>query len=386
MLAWLWACGSADTATPAGDGDGTGGRASTSDTGGAGADARDPSGTPSGSGGAPGSGSQPGAGGTASGGDSGSGGSSGDSDVDSEGCPITQRGFSTVSGMEQDGTFGGEGGTVVTVTSQAELEMYAGASEAYVIRVQGKIVVSPKGKEINVESNKTIIGVGATGEISEGGFFIGSGKHNIIIRNLTIGDTFLEGDWDGKEQDWDGVQMDTAHHVWLDHIDFHHGGDGLIDSRKDTTFLTVSWSILRDHNKAFGIGWTDNVTAQMTLHHNIHRDTGTRNPSTDNVLRAHLYNNWLLRTGSYGNYSRGGTNMVIENSVFESVKDPHYYDTGSLVAIGNIYEGTSGQMESSGSTYSFFDPSDHYEYDLDPAGELKTLLTQCAGPRPTLGL
>ncbi|KYF89409.1 hypothetical protein BE20_20555 [Sorangium cellulosum] len=47
---------------------------------------------------------------------------------------------------------------------------------------------------------------------------------------------------------------------------------------------------------------------------------------------------------------------------------------------------TSGTKESSGSTYSFFDPSDCYEYSLDPADEVEALLTRCAGPRPELGL
>jgi pectate lyase len=322
-------------------------------------------------------------GGSTTGGGASGGGSGGT--VDADGCPITQEGFSTVNTLGQNGTTGGLGGEVVTVTSQADLEKYAGASQPYVIRVQGKITISPKGKEVKVASDKTLIGLGGGGEISQGGFFLGSGTHNVIIRNLTIGGTFVEGDWDGKQQDFDGIQMDTAHHVWIDHVELHHGGDGLIDSRKDTTNLTVSWTILRDHNKAFGIGWTENVSAEMTIHHNIFRDTGTRNPSTDNVLRAHLFNNWLLRTDSYGNYSRGGTNMVLENSVFEQVANPHYYDTGSLVAVGNTYSGASGQKESSGSSYSFFDPSDFYEYELHPASEVKKLLTDCAGPRATLG-
>ncbi|MGK3988369.1 hypothetical protein WME99_35330 [Sorangium sp. So ce136] len=272
------------------------------------------------------------------------------------------------------------------MTNQADLERYAGASEPYVIRVQGKITISPKGKEISVASNKTIVGAGATAAISQGGFFLGSGVHNVVLRNLTIGDTFVEGDWEGKTQDFDGIQMDTAHHVWIDHCHLHHIGDGMIDSRKDTSYLTVSWSVLSDHNKAFGIGWTENVTAQMTIHHNWFRDLNQRNPSTDNVLRAHLYNNWLQRIDSYGNYARGGTNMVLENSVFDTVNRPHYFDDGTLVAAGNIYRSTSGDKESSGSAYSFFDPSDFYEYSLDPADQVEALLTRCAGPRPELGL
>jgi pectate lyase len=326
-----------------------------------------------------------GTGGTSSGGTS-SGGTGGTSPTtDSEGCPLTLEGFATLNAMDQNGTYGGRDGQTVTVTNQADLNTYATAEEPYVIRVQGPITFNPKGTEIRVTSNKTIIGVGTTGEIVQGGFFLATGVHNVIFRNLTIRDGFVEGDYDGKTQDYDGIQMDTAHHVWIDHVHLKHMGDGLIDSRKDTSYLTVSWSILSDHNKAFGIGWTENVTAQMTIHHNWLRDLNQRNPSVDNVQRAHLYNNFMQRLTSYGNYARGGTNAVIENSVFEDVNNPHYYDTGSLVARGNVYSGTTGQKESSGTTYSYFDPSDYYDYSLDPANEVEALLEKCAGPRPELG-
>jgi pectate lyase len=322
---------------------------------------------------------------TATGGAAGSAGSATGGGTTTDGCPLTLEGFATLEGNGQNGTYGGRDGETVTVTNQADLNRYVTATAPYVIRVQGKITISPQGTELKVASNKTIIGVGSTGEIDQGGFFLGDGVHNVIIRNLTIGNTKIPSDTTGKEYDYDGIQMDTAHHVWIDHCTFHDINDGMIDSRKDTTFVTSSWNILHDHNKAYGIGWTENVTAQMTIHHNIIRDTVQRNPSTDNVLRAHLFNNWLLRVESYGNYARNGTNMVLENSVFDQVKDPYYYDTGTLVAIGNITRNTTGQKESSGSTYSFFDPNKLYKYTLDPAASVEALLTKCAGPRSELG-
>lgn len=337
------------------------------------------------SGGQSAAGSSNGGGNAGSSGAAGSAGTGSGTTVDADGCPTTLEGFATLNSKGQNGTYGGRDGKTVTVTTQADLDKYATATEPYVIRVQGKLTFSPKGTEIRVASNKTIIGIGANAEISEGGFFLNTDVHNVIIRNLTIGDTFVEGDYDGKTQDFDGIQMDTAHHVWIDHCHLHHIGDGMIDSRKDTTNLTVSWNVLSDHNKAFGIGWTENVTAEMTIHHNVLRDLNQRNPSVDNVLRAHLYNNWLLRIASYGNYARGGTNMVLQNSVFESVKSPHYYDTGTLVATGNSYTSTTGEKEASGTTFSFFDPGKLYPYKLDATDDVKALLTKCAGPRPTLG-
>jgi len=302
---------------------------------------------------------------------------------DSNACPLDLVGFATLSG----GTTGGGTTAATTVRTQAELKACATATGPRVCRVTGTLTFSPF-EEIRVQSDKTIIGAGTTAEIVMGGFFLGNGIHNVIIRNLTIRDSFIEGQYDeGGDNggDRDGVQMDTANHVWIDHVHFRHLGDGMIDSRMDTTYLTVSWNILENHNKAFGIGWTDNVTAQMTIHHNWIHDTTQRNPSTDNVLRAHLFNNLLENCTSYGNYARGGTNMVLQNSVFVSVNDPHYYDTGTLVATGNVYRSTTGMRESTGTTFSFFDPGTFYSYALDAATDAEAKIRRCAGPRAELG-
>jgi pectate lyase len=332
-------------------------------------------------GGAAGAGGSGGASGGAGGSVAGAGGAGAGGASD---CPLDLVGFATLEG----GTTGGGNASPTTVTTQAELRACATATEPRVCRVSGTLTFSPF-EEIRVASDKTIIGAGATAEIVMGGFFIGIGVHNVIIRNLTIRDSYIEGqDAEGGDEggDRDGVQMDTAHHVWIDHCRFSRSGDGLIDSRKDTSFETVSWNILENANKAFGIGWTENVTAQITIHHNWIRNTAQRNPSTDNVLRAHLFNNMLENVSSYGNYSRGATNMVLQNSVFVKVKDPHYYDTGTLVASGNAYEDTTGMKESSGESFSFFDPSALYPYTLTPTADLESLLARCAGPRPGLGL
>ncbi|CAM5724626.1 Pectate trisaccharide-lyase OS=Streptomyces antimycoticus OX=68175 GN=pelA PE=3 SV=1 [Streptomyces antimycoticus] len=71
---------------------------------------------------------------------------------------------------------------------------------------------------------------GTSGQII-GGLFLGQGVHNVIIRNLTIRDSY-EGTWNDKEHDWDAIQMDGAHHVRIDHNELRHMADGLIDSRK----------------------------------------------------------------------------------------------------------------------------------------------------------
>lgn len=293
----------------------------------------------------------------------------------------TADGFASTEG----GTTGGAGGGTVTVTTQADLVKYASASAAYVIEVAGAIAISPKGTEIPVASDKTIIGVGTKGEIVGGGFFIGTGVRNVIIRNLTIRDTQMpDDDPDDKVYDYDAIQMDSADHIWIDHNTLTRMNDGLIDSRKDTSDLTVSWNILAENNKAFGIGWTDNVTARITIHHNWIRGTNQRNPSTDNVAYAHLYNNYLQDITSYGNYSRGRTSMVLENSYFENVVNPYYPDiTAQLAESGSIVVNCTGRQETNGSAFT---PSDYYSYTPDAAKDVPALLNTYAGPQANIGV
>ncbi|WP_053847084.1 pectinesterase family protein [Streptomyces sp. NRRL B-24085] len=296
-------------------------------------------------------------------------------------------GFASLAG----GTTGGAGGKVVTVTDQAALAAYAAAEEPYVIRVSGAIAVEPFGSDIVVASNKTIIGVGDTGEIVHGELHLNPGTHNVIIRNLTIRDSYVEGDWDGKTTDFDAIQMDTADHVWIDHNRFEHMGDGLLDIRKDSQYVTVSYNQFRSHNKAFGIGWTTDVLTQITVDHNWFTGTKQRNPSADNCAYAHLYNNYLSAqvadgdpVWTYGNWSRGRTRMVIENSYYDRVQHPYQADaTAELVQRGSILRNTTGRTDAWGTA---FDPRSFYDYRLDPAAAVPALVSRLSGPQQRIGV
>ncbi|MFE9437510.1 pectinesterase family protein [Streptomyces sp. NPDC006602] len=296
-------------------------------------------------------------------------------------------GFASLAG----GTTGGAGGKVVTVTDQAALAKYAAAEEPYVIRVSGSVAVEPFGSDIVVTSNKTIIGVGDTGEIVHGELHLNPGTSNVIVRNLTIRDSYVEGDWDGKTTDFDAIQMDTVDHVWIDHNRFTHMGDGLLDIRKDSQFITVSYNQFSNHNKAFGIGWTSNVLTQITIDHNWFTGTKQRNPSADNCAYAHLYNNYLSAqvadgdpVWTYGNWSRGKTKMVLENSYFDGVQHPYQADaTAELVERGSILRNTSGRTDEWGAA---FDPRDFYDYRLDPAAAVPALVKTFSGPQKRIGV
>lgn len=298
----------------------------------------------------------------------------------------TAHGFASLAG----GTTGGAGGEVVTVTDQAALAKYAAAEEPYVIRVAGSIAVAPFGSDIVVGSDKTIVGVGDTGEIVHGELHLNPGTHNVIIRNLTIRDSYVEGDWDGKTTDFDAIQMDSVHHVWIDHNRLTRMGDGLLDIREDSEYITVSYNRFENHNKALGIGWTDNVRTQITIDHNWFAGTKQRNPSADNCAYAHLYNNYLsaqVADGdplwTYGNWARGATRMVIENSYYDGVQHPYQADaTAELVQRGSVLKDTTGRHDAWGDA---FEPRDFYDYRLDPAAAVPALVERFSGPQKQLG-
>ncbi|MFI9582487.1 pectinesterase family protein [Streptomyces sp. NPDC052236] len=300
--------------------------------------------------------------------------------------PDTAHGFASLVG----GTTGGAGGKVVTVTDQAALAAYAAAEGRYIIRVKGAIAFEPFGSEVVVTSDKTIVGVGDTGEIVQGELNLNPGTSNVIIRNLTIRDSAIDGDWDCKTTDFDGIRMDTVHHVWIDHNRFSRICDGQLDIRKDSEYITVSNNRFENNNKTFGIGWTPNVKTQITIDHNWFNGTKQRNPSADDCAYAHLYNNYLSAQAdpgdpvwTYGNWSRGQTKMVIENSYYKDVQHPYQADaTAELVQRGSILKNTTGRHDTLGTA---FNPRDFYDYRLDPAAAVPALVRKFSGPQPTIG-
>ena len=277
------------------------------------------------------------------------------------------------------GAAGGLGGPVVEVSTADELAAALQLEGPVVVLVEGTLHV-PLGTMLDISSSTSVLGVGRGAEIVGGGFRLLE-VSDVVIRNLTFRDSYVPGDWDGKDDDNDndGVRVDTSHHVWIDHCEFARLGDGQIDVRKDSTNVTVSWCVLRDHNKTLGVGWTDNVVTTLTLHHLWFSNTHQRNGSIDNVALCHVYNCLLDGVSSYGMASRGASQLLIEHSVFDSVRNAiGASDEDSRVAQnGNVRDGSWGFWEDTGIDA---DPADHYQYTLDPVDEVRALLDRHAGP------
>jgi pectate lyase len=232
-------------------------------------------------------------------------------------------GYASMNG----GTTGGAGGRTVTVTSASQFRAYATASSPYVIQVGGTISFS--GMQ-NVTSNKTIIGVGAAGRISGGGLNLDSVR-NVIIRNLRF---------TGASDDAINVQ-DGSTNIWIDHNDLSGGYDGLIDVKRGSDYVTVSWNHLHDHDKSMLLGHSDDNGSQdrgrlrVTYVHNWFDGTGQRHPRVRFANPVHVLNNYYSGISGYGVASTENAGVFVERNYFENVRRPTSLQEGDS-AQGNI--------------------------------------------------
>ncbi len=285
-----------------------------------------------------------------------------------------------------EGTTGGEGSSSVTVTNQSELESYASRSGSYIIQVVGTIEITPMGKEINVGSNKTIVGMGNDATLKGGGLGI-KNVSNVIVRNLIFKDAFV--DWEGKTTDNDAIEINNSHHVWINHCDLSHFDDGLIDIKNAADYVTISWCRFHNHNKVMLIGAGDDAIQDRghlntTVHHcwfdgSDGNGIGQRLPRV-RFGKVHVFNNYYNDVLYSGVMSGFEGDIRLENCYFLNVPDPHSVvgDTSDnkLNASGNIFVNSSGRRDIEGIA---FIPSDYYSYSLNDAADVPALVMANAG-------
>lgn len=283
-------------------------------------------------------------------------------------------GFASVNALGRNGTTGGTGGTTVTVSTTAELLDYIGRSGAYVIKVNGLISL-PSGMH-NITSDKTILGIGSYSGVSGGGLQVTNSSSNIIVRNLLFTNAL---------DDSFNVQ-NSSHHIWVDHCTFTNGYDGLLDIKRGSDFITVSWNHFYGHDKTALLGHSDGNGSQdighlrVTYHHNWFDGSVQRNPRVRFGDPVHVFNNYYNGNSGYGVASTMDAGVLVEGNYFEGLQNPTVTvtgdsDRGRLVQRNNFFV-NSGTPESAGTVR---DPADYYNYSLDPAHQVKEIVTRGAG-------
>jgi pectate lyase len=191
----------------------------------------------------------------------------------------------------------------------------------------------------------------------------------------------------------------TAHHIWIDHLDVSDGSDGNLDITEGSDCVTVSWSKFHYsssrvsgytgevHHFSNLVGGSDTKTSdaghlRVTWHHDWWADHVVERQPRVRFGQVHIFNS--LYTSSGDNYCIGvgvNANILDENNAFIGVADPidsaDYSNSASIVVSkGNLYSGTSGMTANKGS--SAFTPP--YPYTLDAASAVQSEVQSAAGP------
>lgn len=232
---------------------------------------------------------------------------------------------------------------------------------------------------IKVPANTTMVGVTRDAGLRGAWLDIrkdskGTLPMNVIVRNLTIADTFdCFPAWDptdGSEGNWnslyDSISVRNSSHVWINHNTFldvktadeqqpsyfgrlYQLHDGFIDVTNESDNVTISWNLLAHHDKAMLFGSSDSASAdrgklRVTLHHNLFHDLGQRVPRI-RYGQVHAYNNQysLTRAGAerYG-YSWG---LGIESQLI--AQNNHFLVPSAITAdlFMDIYKGSAARIE-----------------------------------------
>jgi pectate lyase len=300
-------------------------------------------------------------------------------------------GWASHPGLGTATTIGGAAGEVVTATTAAELIDFASRAEPLVIRICG-VIVAP---EVRVSAHKTLLGVGAFAGV-EGGIRIGADGEN--VRNVVLKNLHVNARSSAVAAS--GVHIDNAHHVWVDRCDLFDAfdtGAGLQVVRGGD-FVTVSSTKFHftdntpdpEHRFACRIGDHDNLTdseamdpghLKVTLHHNWFADNVRQRAPRVRIGDVHVFNNYYsvgALLNDYSVWASTGARILLENNYFDGVVNPHELQgvDAQILAIGNRYNGATGQMESTGTAFT-----PPYAYTPDPALGLPALVTGEVGPR-----
>src|SRR5579871_3905761 len=303
-------------------------------------------------------------------------------------CPSSMVGYATVVGPSTATTGGGTGASV-TVSSLDALESYASGTQPAVIVVSGMISVPPSSQPLQVEiqSNKTIMGADGQSGLTGGGLII-DGTDNVIIQNLVV----------SSPVGTDALTVQAAQHVWIDHCEFfsdtihstsYYGW--LVNIKHATDYVTVSWSKFHDHFNTVQIGHSDSNGAEdmghltVTLHHNSFLGTWSGTPRV-RFGSVHAFNNHYQTVMDYAVASQDGAQVLVERDVFDAVAIPltnthEMTPPGALGDVMNRYSTDSGAnvlAATGGPAFTFATPP--YTYVADSPDSVPAVVAACAGP------
>ena len=228
-------------------------------------------------------------------------------------------------------------GKLETITGlQAIIDAYQKGEDTtpIVFRIIGKVSLSDldrisssaeglqiKGKGAHSVMNMTFEGVGDDATVYGFGFLLRNTK-SVEFRNFAIM-RCLD----------DAMSLDTDNsHVWIHNMDLFYGkkggaadqakGDGTVDIKGDSQYITVAYNRFWDNGKASMCGMTsESGPNYITYHHNWFDHSDSR-MARIRTMSVHMYNNYYQHNDVYGIGATKGSSVFMESNYFDGVKRP----------------------------------------------------------------
>lgn len=131
----------------------------------------------------------------------------------------------------------------------------------------------------------------------------------------------------------DAMSLDTKNsHVWIHNMDLFYGkkgsaadqakGDGTVDIKGDSKYVTVAYNRFWDNGKASMCGMKSETGENwITYHHNWFDHSDSR-MARIRTMSVHMYNNYYQHNDVYGIGATSGSSIFMESNYFDAVKRP----------------------------------------------------------------
>ena len=204
---------------------------------------------------------------------------------------------------------------------------------------------SAEGLQIKgAEMNMTFEGVGDDATVYGFGFLLREAE-SVEFRNFAIM-RCLD----------DAMSLDTDNsHVWIHNMDLFYGkkggaadqakGDGTVDIKADSKYVTVAYNRFWDNGKASMCGMKSETGPNyITYHHNWFDHSDSR-MARIRTMSVHMYNNYYQHNDVYGIGATMGSSVFMESNYFDGVKRPIMSSKQGTDAMGDgTFSGEDGGL------------------------------------------
>ena len=154
----------------------------------------------------------------------------------------------------------------------------------------------------------------------------------------------------------DAMSLDTNNsHVWVHNMDLFYGkkggaadqakGDGTVDIKGDSKYVTVAYNRFWDNGKASMCGMKSETGENwITYHHNWFDHSDSRMARV-RTMSVHMYNNYYQHCDVYGVGATSGSSVFMESNYFDATKRPIMSSLQGTDAMGDgTFSGEKGGL------------------------------------------